>query len=135
MSLINKIMTTIFGGPEEKTEAPKVVTPGTQPQPPMQETDVAAILDRLADKQEQDLDWRGSIVDLMKLLKMDSSLAQRKELAKELNYMGSTNDTVAMNTWLHKEVMRKLAENGGQLPSELRDQWQILQATKKSRQI
>ena len=68
----------------------------------------------------QKLDWRKSIVDLMKLLDLDSSLAARKELAKELNYTGDTNDSAKMNVWLRKQVMQKLAENGGKVPESLR---------------
>ena len=67
----------------------------------------------------QTLDWRKSIVDLMKLLGLDSSLTARKELASELHYTGDTNDSASMNIWLHKEVMKKFAENGGKVPSDL----------------
>ena len=81
--------------------------------------DVAAILDGMKDKSGQDLDWRKSIVDLMKLLDMDSSLGARKELASELHFTGSTEDSATMNIWLHKEVMKKFAENGGKLPADL----------------
>jgi len=73
----------------------------------------------LASKNGEKLNWRTSIVDLMKLLKLDSSLSARKELAKELGYTGSTDDSAAMNIWLHKQVMRKLAENGGKVPADL----------------
>ncbi|HEY5779175.1 MAG TPA: DUF3597 domain-containing protein, partial [Terrimicrobiaceae bacterium] len=65
------------------------------------------------------LDWRRSIVDLMKLVGMDSSLASRKELAKDLNYTGDTSDSATMNIWLHKVVIRKIADNGGKVPNEL----------------
>src|SRR5690349_11133012 len=75
--------------------------------------DVEAVLTKLASQNKEKLDWRRSIVDLMKLLNLDSSLGARKELAKELHYSGNTNDSAAMNVWLHKEVMTKLAENGG----------------------
>lgn len=81
--------------------------------------DVEAILDGMAAKNPQKLDWRHSIVDLMKLLGLDSSLAERKELAADLKYTGDTNDSATMNMWLHKEVMRKLAENGGKVPADL----------------
>jgi hypothetical protein len=81
--------------------------------------DVAAILDGLAAKHGEKLDWKHSIVDLLKLLGMDSSLGERKELAADLNYTGDTSDSATMNMWLHKEVMRKLAENGGKVPAEL----------------
>ena len=85
-----------------------------------QSVDVDAILSDLQSKSNERLNWRTSIVDLLKLLGLDSSMAARKELAKELNYTGSTEDSAAMNMWLHKQVMRKLAENGGKLPEELR---------------
>jgi hypothetical protein len=81
--------------------------------------DVEAVLSELASKNSQKLDWKRSIVDLMKLLNLDSSIAARKQLAKELNYTGSTDDSAAMNIWLHKQVMKKLAENGGKVPAEL----------------
>jgi hypothetical protein len=81
---------------------------------------VTAIMDGLAAKSSEKLDWRRSIVDLMKLINLDSSLAARKELAQELNYTGDMNDSASMNIWLHKQVMIKLAENGGKVPDELR---------------
>jgi hypothetical protein len=81
--------------------------------------DVAAILDKLAAESKEKLDWKHSIVDMMKLVGMDSSLSERKELAKDLNYSGDTNDSAAMNMWLHKEVLKKLAANGGKVPAEL----------------
>ena len=82
--------------------------------------DVAAVLDEITDKQDEELDWRKSIVDLMKLLNLDSSLKSRKELATELKYSGDMNDSAGMNVWLHKQVMTKLAENGGKVPAELK---------------
>jgi hypothetical protein len=81
---------------------------------------VAAVLTELAAHNKEKLDWRRSIVDLMKLLDLDSSLAARKELAKELHYSGSPDDSAAMNVWLHKQVMQKLAENGGKVPDDLK---------------
>lgn len=81
--------------------------------------DVAATLDKMAASHGEKLDWKHSIVDLMKLVGMDSSLAARKELAADLHYTGDTNDSASMNMWLHKEVMRKLAENGGKVPADL----------------
>ena len=81
--------------------------------------DVAQVLDGMESKAGQKLDWRHSIVDLMKLLDMDSSLTARKELAQELHYSGDTGDSAAMNMWLHKEVMTKFAANGGKLPPDL----------------
>jgi hypothetical protein len=83
--------------------------------------DIAAILDGLAAKNPEKLDWKRSIVDLMKLVGMDSSLSERKALAAELHYTGDTSDSAAMNTWLHKEVLKKLAENGGKVPADLLD--------------
>ena len=73
----------------------------------------------MASERGEKLDWRRSIVDLMKLLNLDSSLANRKQLAQELNYTGDTNDSAAMNMWLHKQVMKKLADNGGKVPQDL----------------
>jgi hypothetical protein len=81
--------------------------------------DVAAVLDKLNESSREKLDWRKSIVDLMKLLKLDSSLTARKALADELKYTGNKNDSATMNVWLHKQVMTKLAENGGIVPKEL----------------
>jgi hypothetical protein len=92
----------------------------THPSAPAGQVDVAAVLDKLAREGDQKLEWRKSIVDLMKLLKMDSGLSARKKLAQELHYTGDTKDSAAMNVWLHKQVMRKLAENGGKVPNELK---------------
>jgi hypothetical protein len=87
---------------------------------PAQSVDVAAIVDKAAAAKHEKLEWRTSIVDLMKALDIDSSLAARKELAKELGYTGDTNDSASMNVWLHKQVMAKLAANGGKLPPEIK---------------
>ena len=81
--------------------------------------DIEATLDRMAASNKEKLDWKHSIVDLMKLVGMDSSLSARKELADDLKYTGDKNDSAKMNMWLHKEVMRKLAENGGKVPADL----------------
>jgi hypothetical protein len=86
----------------------------------MAQVDVAAVMTKLAAENPEKLDWRRSIVDLMKLLNLDSSLAARKQLAQELRFGGDTNDSASMNVWLHKQVMQKLAENGGKVPAELR---------------
>lgn len=83
--------------------------------------DVAAILDAAVKASGQKLDWKHSIVDLMKALKLDSGLGARKELAAELGYTGDTGDSAAMNVWLHKQVIRKLSENGGKVPADLLD--------------
>lgn len=82
--------------------------------------DVEAVLTDLSTKAGQKLDWQHSIVDLMKLLDLDSSLGARKELAQELGYSGDYNDSAAMNIWLHKQVMRKFAESGGRVPEDLK---------------
>lgn len=114
-------------------QSPSPATPSvpTPQAPPMASTataggtaqtvDVDAVLTEMASKNGQNLNWKQSIVDLMKLLDLDSSLQARKELAQELNYTGDTNDSASMNIWLHKQVMKKLAENGGKVPAELRD--------------
>ena len=88
----------------------------------MSETDVVAKLEKLAADNPQKLNWRTSIVDLMKLLGMESSLSERKELAAELGYpRDQMDDSAKMNVWLHKQVLRKIAENGGNVPKELLD--------------
>jgi hypothetical protein len=148
MSILGNIMSSIFGGqkapppgasPQALAGLEGMTNSGTSPTPapasaqtaaqpsgearpaaPTGQVDVAAILDRLANEADQKLDWRRSIVDLMKLLKMDSGIGARKQLAQELHYTGDTKDSAAMNMWLHKQVMRKLAENGGRVPSELK---------------
>ncbi len=84
-----------------------------------QQVDVAAVLDGMASKNKEKLDWKHSIVDLMKLVGMDSSMSARKALAADLKYSGDTNDSATMNIWLHKEVMKKLAQNGGKVPADL----------------
>jgi Domain of unknown function (DUF3597) len=124
MGLFNNIMSKIFGHAE--ASGPKTVSSvggpdvagsvGTQT---IEQVDVAVILNGLAAKNPERLDWKGSIVDLMKLVGMDSSLSARKQLATELHYSGDQSDTAAMNVWLHKEVLRKLSENGGRVPQEL----------------
>jgi hypothetical protein len=88
---------------------------------PMQQVDVEAVLNNMQQQSGQQLNWRTSIVDLLKLLGLDSSLQARKELAAELNYSGDTNDSASMNIWLHRQVMNKLAANGGKVPADLKD--------------
>lgn len=87
---------------------------------PMPEVDVEAMLDQQAQQNGEKLNWRTSIVDLMKLLGLDSSLASRKQLAGELKYSGDTNDSATMNMWLHKQVMSKISANGGKVPADLK---------------
>ncbi len=98
-------------------------TTGAMPPPaaPMAEVDVEVILNNMAASAGQPLNWRSSIVDLLKLLNLDSSLQSRKELAQELHYTGDTNDSASMNIWLHRQVMNKLAANGGKVPADLKD--------------
>src|SRR6478609_463761 len=124
MSIFGKIMSAIFGG-SSATAAP---APGTAPAgggtatataAPISQVDVEAVLTKMAAANKEKLDWRKSIVDLMKLLNLDSSLSARKELAKELHYTGDMGNSAAMNIWLHKQVMIKLAENGGKVPDAL----------------
>ena len=100
------------------TAAPATMTPAAAATKPA--VDVAVILDGIKAKQSEALEWRKSIVDLMKLLKLDSGLAARKELATELGYKGDMGDSASMNVWLHKQVMTKLAENGGIVPNDLK---------------
>lgn len=95
-------------------------TPAANPPTAGAAVDVGAVLGKLAAQNKEKLNWQHSIVDLMKLLNLDSSLAARRQLAEELHYSGDKNDSAAMNIWLHKQVMQKLAENGGKVPDELR---------------
>ena len=148
MSILGSIISKIFHAATQITTAmpqaqasPAVPSGGAQPssqtasagpQPgnavsqqmpataPLQHVDVHAVLTDLASKHGETLNWQQSIVDLMKLLNLDSSLDARKELAKELNYTGDTSDSATMNIWLHRQVMQKLAENGGTLPDSLK---------------
>jgi Domain of unknown function (DUF3597) len=87
---------------------------------PISRADVEAILKKLDDDQDEDFEWGKSITDLMKLLKLDSSLGARKQLAKELGYTGALDGSAEMNVWLHKQVMTKLAESGGKVPDSLK---------------
>jgi hypothetical protein len=127
MSIFGNIMSAIFGGKPAAAgpaAAPQSTAPAAGNAPAAQaagqkSVDVEAVMNDLASKNSEKLNWRTSIVDLMKLLKLDSSLSARKELAKELGYTASADDSAAMNIWLHKQVMKKLAENGGKVPADL----------------
>lgn len=101
--------------------APAAAAPAAAPAAAAPVVDVEVVLVDLANKSAEKLNWRTSIVDLMKLLQLDSSLAARKELAQELHFTGDTNDSASMNIWLHRQVMIKLAENGGKVPEELKN--------------
>jgi Domain of unknown function (DUF3597) len=139
MSIFGKIKGAIFGSAKANEAAPaSPAAPASQgaaagaspPKPaaaaapaasaPISQVDVEAVLTKRAAENKQKLDWRKSIVDLMKLLDLDSSLAARKELAKELGYAGDMDDSSAMNIWLHKQVMTKLAASGGKVPDDLK---------------
>ena len=126
MSIFGTIMSKVFGThPDAAPAAPAgeqtAAAPATAPAttPAGEPVDVAAVLDGMEGNAGETLDWRHSIVDLMKLLHMDSSLSARKTLAGELHYTGDTDDSASMNMWLHKEVMTKFAANGGKLPADL----------------
>lgn len=108
--------TTTPAAPLPSTPAPAPTTPAPAP---VSQFDVEANLSEMA--QDKDLNWRTSIVDLMKLLGIDSSLANRKELAQELGYKGALDGSAEMNIWLHKATMRKLAQNGGKVPASMLD--------------
>lgn len=135
MSIFGKIMGAIFGnsasaapaGGTATSAAPAGGSSGSASAPaaapggaPAQTVDVAPILDKAVAAKGEKLEWRTSIVDLMKALDIDSSLTARKELAHELGYTGDTNDSASMNIWLHKQVMAKLAANGGKLPADIK---------------
>ena len=140
MGLFNSLMSKIFGhaapattasasqaaaaapaagGTPQTPAAAGSSAPAPAAAPAASVVDVAAVLNDLAKKNPEKLDWRRSIVDLMKLVGMDSSLAARKQLATELHFTGDMNDSASMNVWLHKQVLKKLAENGGKVPPEL----------------
>ena len=140
MGLFNNLLAAIFthapkaaapasapaAGAKKETDTPApagTATPGSAPTAAAPaaatQVDVGAILDGLAAKSSEQLDWKRSIVDLMKLVGMDSSLGARKELAKDLGYSGDMNDSASMNIWLHSAVMKKIAENGGKVPADL----------------
>ena len=101
--------------------APQAAQPAGAAAATMERVDIEQVLDGLAANNPQKLNWRTSIVDLMKLLDLDSSLQARKQLADELHYTGDKNDSASMNLWLHKQVMQKLAANGGKVPADLKD--------------
>ena len=127
MSVFDKIKGAIFGTKAEATvpsatKAPAAASSGgaNPVSAPAQAIEIAPILDSAVAAKKENLQWRTSIVDLMKALNIDSSLSARKELAKELGYTGDTNDSATMNVWLHKQVMTKLAAHGGKVPADLK---------------
>ena len=137
MGIFDKLKESIFGhnnAPAAKPADFSGVSAGgsstaAAPPPPsaptpaatMQPVDVEAMLEAKAAKLGHKVNWRTSIVDLMALVGIDNSLSERRALARELGYTGDLNDTAPMNIWLHKQVMRKLAENGGKVPADLLD--------------
>ena len=127
MSIFSSILAKIFPSSHPSVMTPAAVPPAAASTAPatapaaITEVDVEQILNARAASKAEKLNWRTSIVDLMKLLDLDSSLGARKSLASELHFSGDMNDSAAMNVWLHKQVMSKLAQNGGKVPSELRD--------------
>jgi hypothetical protein len=126
MSIFGKIMSAIFGTKADAAPAGGGAAAGTgsssggSAPAPIATVDVAPILDKAVAAKGEKLAWRTSIVDLMKALDIDSSFAARKDLAKELGYTGDSNDSASMNIWLHKQVMTKLAANGGKLPDDIK---------------
>lgn len=122
MSIFGKIMGAIFGTSASAAapDAAPAAGGAAGAAPAATPVDVAPILDAAVKAKGEKLEWKTSIVDLMKALDIDSSLSARKELAKELGYTGDTSDSASMNIWLHKQVMTKLAENGGKLPPDIK---------------
>jgi 3-oxoacyl-ACP reductase-like protein len=130
-SLMGKILGHSARGSEAKANAARPAAPAAPSAPAAAPAaaataappvvDVETVLETMASGTKQELDWRHSIVDLMTLVGIDSSLANRRALAQELGYTGDTSDSATMNVWLHKEVLRKLSENGGHVPGNLLD--------------
>ena len=130
MGMFATLMSKVFGRSAPQTTAaaaPAPSAPATSAAPaaapvaptPLAEVDVAAVLDEMNAHSDENLDWQKSIVDLLKLVGMDSSLKARQELAKDLHYSGDMHDSASMNIWLHKEVLTRFAANGGKLPAHL----------------
>lgn len=125
MSIFGAIKDAIWGKAKTAAPAPAPVAaeaaPAAAPEMDVapQNVDVTALLDSLQANNDEKLNWRVSIVDLMKLIGLDHSLHNRQELATELGYAGAKDGSAEMNIWLHKQVMVKLAENGGTIPEEL----------------
>lgn len=125
MSIFGSIMSKIFGSHADAAPAAAadaattVAAAGGAASAAASSVDVSAVLDTMNEANPEELDWRSSIVDLMKLLGLDSSLTARKALAGELHFTGDTGDSASMNIWLHEQVIAKLAANGGKLPADL----------------
>ena len=126
MGIFSSILAKIFPSNRPSVATPAAApapmstsTPAVVPAAAVQPVDVEKILGERANSHAEKLNWRTSIVDLMKLLDLDSSLDARKKLATELHYGGEMNDSATMNMWLQKQVMAKLAANGGKVPADL----------------
>jgi hypothetical protein len=123
MGILSTIINKVFGGKKEAAAAPapaaEVIETVVAEAVPAEPFDVGSYLNGLSSENKEKLDWTVSIVDLMKLVGMDSSLSARKELAKELGYGEDTADSAKMNIWLHKQVMQQIAQHGGKLPDKL----------------
>lgn len=119
MNILSSIMEKIFPAHHAQAQSSASTSVSTPTSAASAPIDVQSLLTQMAQKKSEKLNWQTSIVDLMKLLDMDSSLTARQQLAHELNYSGSLSDTAAMNMWLQKEVMKKFASNGGKVPPEL----------------
>jgi len=117
----NPVMADVAAAGVQPVSKPAPIETAQNPATPPTEVDVAEQLDRATRDRGEKLDWRHSIVDLMKALGMDASLQERKELAKELNYEGDMGDSAKMNMYLHKTLLRRLSENGGKVPADLLD--------------
>lgn len=117
MSVFGRIMSAIFGSSPAAAAPAQSAPTATAAPPPLSKAEVEAIIAKIAEKKATKFNWKESIVDLMKLLDLDSSLAARKELAQELGYTGALDGSAAMNIWLHQQVMTKLAASGGKLPA------------------
>ena len=129
MSVFGSIVSAIFGSAHAASATAATATTASSPvkpsageatAKPISQAELQGILEKLAASQNEKLDWKVSIVDLMKLLKLDSSLGERKQLAKELGYTGALDGSAEMNIWLHKQVMTKVAEGGGSVPQSLK---------------
>ncbi len=131
MSILGTIMSKVFGHEQPASAgAPASSTSPAKPTPPtpaaaptkptpISQADAETLLANIASNYSHPVNWKTSIVDLMAILGIDNSLAQRKALAQELGYSGDMNDSATMNIWLHKQVMTKLEENGGYVPPDL----------------
>ena len=117
----NPVMRDVAASGVQPISKPAPIEQAQNPAALPTEVDVAAVLDKAVRDRGEALDWRHSIVDLMKALGMDASLQQRRELANELNYDGDPADSAAMNMFLHKRLFRRISENGGRVPADLLD--------------